>query len=71
MQPRAHAPPRVAVVQSERRRPSRFRRLRRIRRPLLALIVLVVALAVGYGIRAARSDSLPPPSSHVVSSVAP
>ena len=35
----------------------------RVRRPLLALIALVVALAVGYGIRAARSDdSSPRPS---------
>lgn len=55
----------------ERRSPSGFRRLRRIRRPLLALIVLVVALAVGYGIRAARSDGRTPPTSTVVSFVAP
>jgi hypothetical protein len=33
----------------------------RIRRPLLALLVLVVALVIGYGIRAARSDGVPPP----------
>jgi hypothetical protein len=32
----------------------------RIRRPLLALLVLVVALLIGYGIRAARSDGAPP-----------
>jgi ribonuclease T1 len=31
-------------------------RVRRARRPLIALIVLVVALAVGYGVRALRSD---------------
>jgi hypothetical protein len=31
------------------------RRLRRVRRPLLALVVLIVALAVGYGVRAAHS----------------
>jgi hypothetical protein len=36
----------------------------RIRRPLLALLVLVLALAIGYGIRAVRSDGAPPrPSS--------
>jgi hypothetical protein len=36
----------------------------RIRRPLLALIVLVLALAIGYGIRATRSDGASPrPSS--------
>ncbi|HJQ44069.1 MAG TPA: hypothetical protein VJ831_13355 [Jatrophihabitantaceae bacterium] len=38
---------------------SRFSRLRRVRRPLIALIVLVAALAVGYGVRAARSDGIP------------
>jgi hypothetical protein len=30
--------------------------LRRVRRPLIALVVLVVALGVGYGIKAARAD---------------
>jgi ribonuclease T1 len=32
----------------------------RVRRPLLALIALVAALAVGYGIKAARSDDPAP-----------
>lgn len=37
--------------------------LSRVRRPLLALIALVVALAIGYGVKAARSDdSSPHPS---------
>ena len=31
----------------------------RVRRPLLALIALVLALAVGYGIKAARSQDSP------------
>ena len=34
----------------------------RARRPLVALIVLVLLLAVGYGIRAARSDGHPQPT---------
>jgi hypothetical protein len=38
----------------------------RIRRPLIALIVLVVALLIGYAVRASRSDSAPPPSYSVV-----
>jgi hypothetical protein len=42
----------------------------RIRRPLLALLVLVVALVVGYGIRAARSDGAPRPSAPVHTSAA-
>ena len=35
--------------------------MRRIRRPLLALLILVAALAIGYGVKAARADvpSLP------------
>jgi hypothetical protein len=33
----------------------------RIRRPLIALIVLVVALLIGYAVRASRSDGLTPP----------
>jgi hypothetical protein len=33
----------------------------RIRRPLVALIVLIVALAIGYTVRAARSDGMTPP----------
>jgi hypothetical protein len=35
--------------------------LRRVRRPLIALVVLVVALGVGYGIKAARADTAQPP----------
>jgi hypothetical protein len=35
----------------------------RARRPLLALIVLVLLLAIGYGLRAARSDDEPTPPS--------
>jgi hypothetical protein len=31
----------------------------RIRRPLLALLALVLALVIGYAIRAARSDGAP------------
>jgi guanyl-specific ribonuclease Sa len=39
---------------------------RRVRRPLLALVALVVALAVGYGVRALQShDSAPHPASTV------
>jgi hypothetical protein len=34
----------------------------RIRRPLIALIVLVVALLIGYAVRAARSDGATPPA---------
>jgi guanyl-specific ribonuclease Sa len=36
----------------------------RVRRPLLALIALVLALAVGYGVKAARSgdDTMPRPA---------
>lgn len=45
-----------------RRRASRARRVRRIRRPLLALIALVVALAVGYGVRALQSHDPAPRS---------
>lgn len=33
-----------------------MRRVRRTRRPLVALIALLVALAVGYGVRATSSD---------------
>jgi ribonuclease T1 len=33
------------------------RRVRRARRPFIALVGLVVALAVGYGVRAADTDS--------------
>jgi len=44
----------------------------RVRRPLLALIALVVALAVGYGIKAARSaDSSPRSPAVQTSQVAP
>jgi hypothetical protein len=49
---------------------NRSRRRRRIRRPLLALIVLVVALGVGYGVRAARGAT-PVAPSPAVSSHAP
>jgi ribonuclease T1 len=38
------------------------RRVRRARRPLVALVALIVALAVGYGIKAARSDDPAKPS---------
>jgi ribonuclease T1 len=31
--------------------------VRRVRRPLIALVVLLVALAVGYAVRASRSDA--------------
>ncbi|HEY2271728.1 MAG TPA: hypothetical protein VGH30_03070 [Jatrophihabitantaceae bacterium] len=41
----------------------------RIRRPLIALIVLVVALLIGYAVRAARSDGAVPPHPAVVSGV--
>lgn len=45
--------------------------LRRVRRPLLALVVLVVALAVGYGIRAGRShDPQPRPAATAATSTA-
>jgi ribonuclease T1 len=40
----------------------------RVRRPLLALIALVVALAVGYAVKAAQSDS-PAPRHAATSSV--
>jgi hypothetical protein len=32
----------------------------RVRRPLLALVALLVALAIGYGVRALRSDDSAP-----------
>jgi hypothetical protein len=48
---------------------GRLRRLRRTRWPLLALLVLVVALGIGYGVRAARSDT--PPRLPGVTSPAP
>ena len=42
----------------------------RVRRPLLALIALVLALAVGYAIKAARSDE-PTPRHSATATVAP
>jgi ribonuclease T1 len=42
----------------------------RVRRPLLALIALVLALAVGYAVKAARSDG-PAPRHSATSTVAP
>jgi hypothetical protein len=47
----------------------RASRLRRVRRPLLALLVLLVAFGIGYGVRAARSDTPAHPPS--VSTTAP
>jgi hypothetical protein len=42
----------------------------RVRRPLLALVALLAALAVGYGVRAARHhDSHPAPSPATSSSL--
>jgi hypothetical protein len=35
------------------------RNLRRARRPLVALLALVIALLIGYGVRACRSDGAP------------
>lgn len=43
--------------------------VRRTRRPLLALVVLVVALVVGYSVRAARSDGAGPPRPTAISDV--
>ena len=42
----------------------------RVRRPLLALIALVLALAVGYAVKAARSDN-PTPRHSATSTAAP
>jgi ribonuclease T1 len=42
----------------------------RVRRPLLALIALVLALAVGYAVKAAQSDD-PAPRHSATSTVAP
>lgn len=42
----------------------------RVRRPLLALIALVLALAVGYAVKAAQSDD-PSPKPSATSSVQP
>ena len=42
----------------------------RVRRPLLALIALVLALAIGYAIKAARSDD-PTPRQSATSTAAP
>ena len=47
------------------------RRLRRIRRPLIALVALVAALAIGYGVKAARSEPPPLPSPQPVVTVPP
>ncbi|MDT4932328.1 MAG: hypothetical protein QOK11_220 [Pseudonocardiales bacterium] len=45
---------------------------RRIRRPLLALVALLIALALGYGIRALqRSQSAPLPAPRVSCAAAP
>jgi guanyl-specific ribonuclease Sa len=48
------------------------RRIRRVRRPLLALVALVIALGIGYGIRAADSGhtARPPAASSTVRQVA-
>jgi hypothetical protein len=40
----------------------------RVRRPLIALIALLAALAIGYGIKAAHSDSHPPTHPHAAPS---
>lgn len=40
-------------------RRSTWSRLRRVRRPLIALVLLLVALAIGYGVKAARAEPLP------------
>jgi hypothetical protein len=41
----------------------------RVRRPLIALIVLIVALVIGYSVRALQSDHDPAPSRSSVPSV--
>jgi ribonuclease T1 len=42
----------------------------RVRRPLIALVALVAALAIGYGINAARSHHSPAPVASSISSTA-
>jgi ribonuclease T1 len=42
----------------------------RVRRPLIALVALVAALAIGYGINAARSHHPPAPVASSISSTA-
>ena len=44
---------------------------RRVRRPLIALLALVIALAIGYGVRAAQHHSAPRPAPVVTRSSAP
>lgn len=48
-----------------------MRRLRRIRRPLIALVALVVALGVGYGIRAADESAHHPIATVQLSTLPP